>query len=207
MKKILFFLSLLIVLSCKSQNKKNMLPSIDSKFEKFDTIQYRDLYNKNPNYPSETLDNGSYVEMNVANYGKSYSLTMRNSYYTLTKVYFPNGNVKSKGLSNNTESLQIGIWYEFDENGKLNKEVDYDKPYKFSFNDILKFCEKEGIPLTKGPVLQSTGFHTTITRRVEKEKPIWAIEWKKESNVLETITLDGMTGKVISRIESEYINN
>ncbi|REC46838.1 toxin-antitoxin system YwqK family antitoxin [Chryseobacterium pennipullorum] len=205
MKKILFFLSLMIVVSCKSQNIT--LPVFDDKLERFDTIQYSNLYHKNPNYPSEILDNGSYVEMNEANYGKSYSLTMRNSYYTLTKVYFPNGNVKSKGLSNNTESLQIGTWYEFDENGNLIKEVDYDKPYKFTFEDILEFCEKEGIPLTKGPVFQSTGFHTTITRRIEKEKPVWAIEWRKKSNVLETITLDGTTGKVVSRRESEYINN
>ncbi|SHM25245.1 MORN repeat variant [Chryseobacterium contaminans] len=196
-----------MVFSCKSQNIKDILPTIDSKFEVFDTILYKKLYNKNPSYPSETLDNGSYLEMNVANYGKSYSMTLQNSYYTLTKVYFPNGNIKTKGISNNTESLQIGIWYEFDENGKLIKEIDYDKPYKFTFEDILKFCEKEGIPLTKGPVLQSTGFHTTITRRIEKEKPIWEIEWKKKFNIVESIILDGTSGKIISRRESEFINN
>ena len=108
MKKVMFFLILILAISCKSQNRKDMLPTVDNKFEVFDTIQYKKLYNKNPNHPSETLGNGTYVEMNVANYGKSYSITLQNSYYTLTKVYFPNGNIKTKGAEFN-EGSQVGI--------------------------------------------------------------------------------------------------
>ncbi|REC46837.1 toxin-antitoxin system YwqK family antitoxin [Chryseobacterium pennipullorum] len=206
MKKILFFLSLIIVVSCKSQNKKNRLPTVDHKFEVFDLNKYNSKMNDS-RVLREKQNDGGYIEMDKDNTYCWFGYTPYNSLFTITKVYYPNGNIKSKGLTNNTGGIQLNIWYEFDENGKLIKEIDYDKPYKFTFEDILKFCEKEGIPLTKGPVLQSTGFHTTITRRIEKEKPVWAIEWRKKSNVLETITLDGMTGKVISRIESEYINN
>ncbi|REC46839.1 toxin-antitoxin system YwqK family antitoxin [Chryseobacterium pennipullorum] len=202
MKKIVFFLSLMIVVSCKSQNKKDILPSVDNKFEKFDSNKIKDS-----DVLREFLSNGNYIEINAANSGKYYQETFKDSYYMISKSYYPNGNIKSKGAGFNGDGFQIGKWYEFDEKGNLIKEVDYDKPYKFTFEDILMFCEKEGISLTKGPVLQSTGFHTTIIRRVEKEKPVWVIEWRKKSNVLETITLDGTTGKVISRRDSEYINN
>lgn len=179
-----------------------MLPTVDNKFEKFDSdkIESSDVLR-------EFLPNGNYVEINIANSGKYYSETFKDSYYMISKSYYPNGNIKSKGIGFNGDGFQISTWYEFDEKGKLIKEIDYDKPYKFTFEDILKFCEKEGISLTKGPVLQSTGFHTTITRRIEKEKPIWEIEWKKKFNVVESIILDGTSGKVISRRESEFINN
>ena len=103
--------------------------------------------------------------------------------------------------------FQKGIWYEFDEQGNLIKEMDYDKPFKFTFEDIVKFCERENIPLTKGPIMQSTGFHTTIRRSVENNKAIWQIEWLKKPDIIEKILIDGVTGEVISKKDMKYINN
>ncbi|MCQ9637704.1 hypothetical protein MP477_22350 [Chryseobacterium sp. WG23] len=207
MKKNIVFLSLLIILSCKSQNTKNMLPLIDNNFEKFDSSKIKKSSQNNSDVLREFLPNGNYIEINIASSGKYYLETFKNSYYTISKSYYSNGNIKSKGIGFNGDGFQIGKWFEFDEKGNLIKEVDYDKPYKFSFEDILKFCMKEGIPLTKGPVLQSTGFHTIITRRIENEKPIWEIEWLKKPSLVENIILDGISGKEISRKESKFINN
>ncbi len=207
MKNYFLILILFINYSCNAQNKSLMVPEIDNRFERFDSFKYDSLYKKNSNYIKDTLNNGTYIEMNVANYGKSYSITTKDSYYTITKVYYPNGIIKTKGVSNNTETFQVGIWYEFDEEGKLVKEIDYDKPYKFTFEDILKFCEKEKIEIRKGPILQSTGWYNEISRSIENGQPIWRIEHLKKTNLIEIIKLDGVTGKVLGTETYDYINN
>ncbi len=179
---------------------------IDNHSETFNLNAYPEI-NKLESINKKTDSGFIEIMKNKSNF--SYKFTPDNSLFKIVKVYHLNRNIQSKGLTLNLPwtTFPKGTWYEFNENGKLIKEIDYDKPYKFTFEDILKFCEKEGIPLTKGPVLQSTGFHTTITRRIEKEKPIWEIEWKKKFNIVESIILDGTSGKIISRRESEFINN
>ncbi|MDC8101364.1 hypothetical protein [Chryseobacterium rhizosphaerae] len=210
MKKIMFFLSLVMIFSGKSQKRNMIIPAIDNKFEKFDIDKFIKSTKKDTDVLREFLPNGNYIEMSIAKSGKYYSESYKDSYFMISKSYYTNGKIKYKGIIFNVPwgaSFQKGIWYDFDENGKLLKEVDYDKPYQFTFEDILRFCEKEGIPVTKGPVLQSTGFHTIITRRIENEKPIWEIEWLKKPSLVENIILDGISGKEISRKESKFINN
>ncbi|GEN69549.1 hypothetical protein CRH01_41170 [Chryseobacterium rhizosphaerae] len=208
MKKIMFFLSLLIILSCKSQNTKNMLPLIDNNFEKFDNIRYNELHQNKSSSVYEKLNDGTIIERIKIKSGSAYYESPPKSYFMIFKDFYPSDNIRKKGLKFNVwGGFQKGTWYEFDEKGNLIKEIDYDKPYQFTFEDILRFCEKEGIPVTKGPVLQSTGFHTIITRRMENEKPIWEIEWLKKPSLVENIILDGISGKEISRKESKFINN
>ena len=206
MKRIMFFLSLVMIFSCKSQNKKSMLPLIDNHSEIFNANKFPDI-DKLENVNKKT-DSG-FIEIMKNKTNISYKFTPNNSLFKIVKVYYLNNIIQTKGITLNLpwSTFLKGTWYEFDEKGNLINEVDYDKPYKFSFEDILKFCEKEGIPLTKGPVLQSTGFHTTITRRMEKEKPIWEIEWLKKPSLVENIILDGISGKEISRKESKFTNN
>jgi antitoxin component YwqK of YwqJK toxin-antitoxin module len=192
-----------------TQNKTNMEPIVTKDFEKFDSNRYEKLKAKDKFNTTEFLPDGTYIEMDEGNYGKSYSEIKPNSYFKLSKGFYSNGNIKLKGVSFNWFAFQKGIWYEFDEQGKLIKEIDYDKNYKFTFEDILKFCEKEKIEVKKGPILQSTGFHTTIRREYSEttKKATWTIEHLKTFDIKETIALDGTTGAVLSRRESPFINN
>ncbi|WP_211660307.1 hypothetical protein [Pedobacter nototheniae] len=215
------FLTCIILLNiqCKAQQKtynlnhdtqKNMIPAIDKNFEIFDSERYNRLFKKNPHYQSEFLADGTYIEMTVANAGKNYLETAPNSYLMISKAYFNNGNIKAKGLGFNADGFQKGIWYEFNENGQLIKETDYDKHYKFTFEDILKFCEREHIEVKKGPILQSTGFHTAIRRGYSllmENVSWWEIDWLKRSDLIETIKLNGNTGVVVEKRERSYINN
>nr|WP_199158258.1 hypothetical protein [Pedobacter sp. ASV2] len=190
--------------------QKTTIPIIDKNFEIFDSVRYSRLFEKNPHYQSEFLADGTYIEMTVANAGKNYLETTPNSYLMISKAYFNNGNIKSKGLAFNADAFQKGIWYEFNENGQLIKETDYDKYYKFTFEDILKFCEREHIEVKKGPILQSTGFHTAIRRGYSllmDNVSWWEIDWLKKSDLIETIKLNGNTGVVVEKIERGYINN
>lgn len=207
MKKYFFLLILIINISCNAQKNSLMIPEIDNKFEQFDSIKFNLSVKESPDILRQFQPNGNYIEMTIANSGKYYLETFKDTYYMISKSYYPNGNIKKKGIGFNADAFQKGIWYEFDEEGKLIKEIDYDKPFKFTFEDILKFCEKENIKIDKGPILQSTGWHNKIFRNIENGLPIWKIEHLKKTNLVEIIKLDGITGKVLGTETYEYINN
>ena len=206
MKKYIVFLILIMITSCNAQNKSLMIPEIDNKFEIFDNFKYNNFKNNTSNTASIKLENGAYIEMIKVKSGSAYYETNSESYFKITKDYYPNGIIKSKGISANIGTFQKGIWYEFDEEGKLIKEIDYDKPFKFTFEDILKFCEKENIEIKKGPILQN-GWHNRIFRSVENAQPIWSIEHLKKRDLVEIIKLDGINGKILGKETYEYINN
>ncbi|WP_421498068.1 hypothetical protein V8245_06465 [Flavobacterium columnare] len=205
-------LLLLFFKTCSAQQKNNTTmeePTITKDFEKFDYT----LFNKykttvNPTskdyFVEKTLESGLYIEM----FEDTYRETPKNSYFTLVKGYYKNGNIIRKGLTlNNNIQCMISTWYEFSEDGKLIKETNYDAPYKFTFEQILQFCEKEKIPLTRGPI--TGGIHTEIARGIDNaiKKNVWYISWFKQSDLIETFVLDAETGKVIDKKYSEYINN
>ncbi|WP_131537903.1 hypothetical protein [Pedobacter nototheniae] len=187
-----------------------MIPVVDKKFEIFDSEKYNRLLKLNPDYPSEFLNDGTYIEIIKSKSGNAYFETPSNSYFKIVKGYFKNNKIEGKGLVFNAGDFRKGIWYEFNENGQLIKETNYDKYYKFTFEDILKFCEREHIEVKKGPILQSTGFHTAIRRGYSllmDNVSWWEIDWLKRSDVIETIKLNGNTGVVVEKIERGYINN
>jgi hypothetical protein len=224
MKETIKLLLLLFCLqSCKAQIQENnktennikkdsiMYPIVTKEFETFNNYQYENRKDKNSSVLSEFLKDGTYIEMLKSKSGNVYRETQKDSYFTLTKGYYTNNNIHGKGLYFNLSwgGFQKGIWYEFDEQGKLIKEIDYDKFYKFTFEDILKFCEREKIKISKGPVLYSTGFHTAILREYSpiSNQATWTIEWLKETDTIQTIKIDGTTGQVLSRTDGHYINN
>ena len=229
MKKIFFIcIAQLLLISCLGQKNKTITHNsttmqysvLTKDFEKFDAILYEQmLYEQKKKHGYNTvgvgknLPTGTYLELGKVDSGAAFRETEKDAYFTLTKSYYPNNNIKMKGLYFNVTwgGFKKGIWYEFDQNGKLVKETDYDKPYKVTFEHILEFCKREGIEVKKGPILQGTGFHTMIKRSESKflidNSAIWEIEWLKKPDVIEKITLDGITGKVLGRKEVPYINN
>lgn len=206
MRNLIFAINLLIVISCHSQKKNTMRPKIDDKIETLDTSLLGNI-DKLENYSKKT-DSG-YIQIMRNQTNISYQFTPNDSLYKIVKVYHLNHMIYNKGITLNLPwtTFLLGIWCEFVKDGKLVKKIDYDEPYKFTFDEVLAFCKAENIKISKGPLLQRTGYHTTIRRRIEKEKPIWEIQWKKKPDVLETIILDGVSGKVLSKRESQYVNN
>ncbi|AUX18932.1 hypothetical protein AQ623_12105 [Flavobacterium columnare] len=78
-----------------------MEPIVTKNFEKFDKKYYDELKIKY-NDVSFTiyLKDNSYLELTDS----SYRLTVPNSYFTLTKGYYKNGNIKIKGSALNNNS-------------------------------------------------------------------------------------------------------
>lgn len=220
-KTIKFLLLLFCLQSCKSQTTQNnklennikkdsiMYPIVTKDFETFDNYRYENRKDKNTSVLREFLQDGTYIELDGLGDIKQSWETPKDSYFKISKYYYKNKNIKNKGLGFNSGGFPKGIWYEFDEQGNLIKEIDYDKYYKFTFEDILKFCEREKIKVDKGPILQSTGFHTDILREYSSisNQATWTIEWLKETDTIQTIKIDGTTGQVLSRTDGHYINN
>lgn len=220
-KIIMILLLQLCLQSCKAQDKiktKNnqpqadriMYPTITKDFETFDNYRYENRKDKTSLVLTE-FDANEGLLMIVKLEESRFFLTLKESYFTVVKLYYKTGFIKSKGLGFNANAIGFkkGVWYEFDEQGKLIKEIDYDKDYKFTFEEILKFCESEKIVVKTGPILQSTGFHTSILRNhsATSNESTWTIKWLKDASTIQTIKLDGTTGKVLSRTDALYINN
>lgn len=211
-KNILLIAFLFSLYGCQSQKplNDNVMNSIVSKnFEKFPNSIYQSRKDARPKSTMRVLLDGTYLELDEGDYGKSYIIAIPNSYFKLTRVYYTNGNIKSKGLEFNWFAFQKGIWFEFNVKGELVREINFDKNYKFTFEEVLEFCKREGIEVKKGPILQSTGYHTQIIRNYSKitESGTWTISWLKKPDIVEDIVLEGDSGKIISRKESGYINN
>ena len=150
---------------------------------------------------NEQLDSNINIHIYEAGDNIYYTESHPDSYYSILKVFYSNGNIKKKGLAINHSLCMVGIWYYFDESGKFIKEVDLDANYQFSFEDILKYCRREGIIVEKGlSYPDDIYFPTEITRDDSGGKRIWTITYfNKNGAKTETVNLDGNTGKVISR--------
>jgi len=189
---------------------------IDNKFEKFDIAWLEE------NGTSMPLDNNIFTyeyrgKKDSSNYflmgnkrnGYTYLHYFENKYHKIVKHYYPNGNIKEKGFMVNSSDTKTETWYEFDENGKLTKTINYDKLTDLSLNDVLRFCELEKITIKSGYQEPFSGFYNSIYRYYDENSSsyIWAVRWLKKHNLVEYIRLDGKTGKIREKTEEEYENN
>lgn len=159
----------------------------------------------------------SYYEIrdkkNIKEFGESYPLEIiyyNNSPFIIQKTFFPNGNIKEKGLKIVKGNLYKGTWFYFDEKGKLINTIDNDKLFGFSWEQIEKFMEENKIEMLLG---NGNHGHSSINRvstllypkSSEKEAPqsilkAWGITWKGEEwNQYYSVVLDGDTGKILKR--------
>lgn len=134
-----------------------------------------------------------------------------NSPFMIQKTFYPNGNIKEKGLKIVKGNIYKGNWYYFDENGKLTHTIDNDKLFDFSWEQVEKFMEENKISMPIGNFYvegkTSVGRVSTLLypKSSEKEAPqsilkAWGITWKGEEwNQYYSVVLDGDTGKILKR--------
>ena len=160
------------------------------------------------------LDSGIEIMLDGGSEELIYQETHPDSYFSIFKIYDSRGYIMEKGLliTKSFSTTKMGTWYYYDETGKLINETNYDKHYRFTFNDVLEFCKKERIPVTKGidfptqTVLNNENepvklmFVTEIDRGYTDTKSWWLIIYYNGYSTERTdIHLDGQTGKVLSR--------
>jgi len=210
MKKILFFLILISASwNCSSQSTIDSkysdmtIPTIYPNFEKFNFDHYQNLVensNKNSKFVYEILSDSSMMIYKVDEDNiPSSSQYLRHPFYSfaICKQYYPNGNIKEKGIMFDIEwgtKTQIGNWYLFDDSGKLKETINYDKDYKVTIKDVLQFCSKKKIPYEKNSANPENHFD------IKKIDGKWEIIYSDSiTKGLKCFIMDGKTGKVVDK--------
>ncbi|AWK04001.1 hypothetical protein HYN56_07055 [Flavobacterium crocinum] len=205
MKQLFIMLLLITQNSCSSQNKKesrNNQKKIDT-MKTFNIDVYKDweidtdwLSNENDKHLKKGNERIRIICHGTIQVEKNDITTPYKYYY----VY----DSKSKLLTSYGKLfilLEIGKWSYYDENGKLIKEIDFDKPYKFSISDLInKFNKEYNLDLEK----PKTVFN--LYRYEEKEYlniPIYEVGINKDaySSDIEYYLVDGNNGKTLYSIK------
>ena len=206
MKKLIFIGLLTILTSCKAQKIENTKKDTIM-LEKFDI----EAYNKrkiDPGYEGYYLKDSTHIsQFDAGGKGvyKYYIEVVSNpsKLFQEYRVFYYNGNLKLKGLQFSND-FKKGLWKEYDEQGNLIKETDYDAPYKFTWEDILEFIKKRKIDMSTLQFQINRGFDYGNFDESKKDKPFWAITYEDGSEMMKVIILNGINGKVIKEYNEDY---
>lgn len=178
-------------------------------------------YRFNPDYDI-VLNDGSIID---SHYGGDYEEGQEYkemiyppppAFYTIEKHYYSNGYIKQKGKIFG-KNVKIGIWYYFDNTGKLVKEVNEDAKFeKMDHQKVLSILQekqlidtitganRDGIEATfNDSILVGTNKYWKI--KVERKKDINSVQgfmnetingvrWKGPFYYYYTFTIDSKTG-------------
>ncbi len=194
MKKIYMYMLISILFTnCKAQETNKQINKQTMK-----TFDIKN-FNKNRNGNEYTFVTENGVKVTQYEWEDEYEDVRKNknSYIEQYKSFYKNGKIKMevKRFPNN---FLVGVMKEYDEQGNLIKETDYDAPYKFTWEDILAFIEKRNIDMN------AYGFY--ISRGTSEKGTAWSITYNKSEKdmLLGVIIIDGMTGKIIKEFDEEY---
>jgi len=216
MRKIIYINLFLLLASCNSQgtkdknrvsnkpqsvkhnkndNEYDYKKLISSKTEYFDI---KTFYQNNRDGLGKTYetDNGNLVEESAGQSGGWFTvyLTPKTSMFTIYKEYDYKGVIRTKCVNFRNDGGAVGIKYEFDESGKLIKEIDTDINYKITPEDVIKYCKENSIDLFSP--------YTTIERLEDKKsnQSFYNINYRGKygekfgSRII--IQLDGNSGEI-----------
>ncbi|WP_130735468.1 hypothetical protein [Flavobacterium sp. J27] len=105
------------------------------------------------------------------------------------KEFHPNGKLKEKGLITKDNIFCVGTWEYYNENGKIDSIVDFDKKIKVSYFKAIKIAHQNGYKL---PELE------VDIEKIEN-KTYWQIrKWnmKNGSGNSTTLLIDTESGKI-----------
>ncbi len=193
--KTLFIILALIQIGCNAQNKE--INSVTKKknnnqnkaMETFDIETFNKNKDQAENYKytsknneiieeSGGLENGDYIRIkHIANHNFK-------EFYR----FYPKGTLKIKGMFYEND-FNSGIWHYYNEQGNLEKTIDYDQAFTYTWDDILKFVKEKKIDLSENT--------TRISRATEGAIPTWGVTWHYDSGRLKSITINGKTGEIV----------
>ncbi|MFD2592283.1 hypothetical protein ACFSTE_15705, partial [Aquimarina hainanensis] len=101
----------------------------------------------------------------------------KNSFFHTINLYHKSGKLKTT-YQIYPDLFLKGVRKEYDEQGNLVKETDYDAPYKFTWENVLKLIKERKIDMSheQFQVNRSFGFGTENIGK-ETEKPFWAVTY------------------------------
>ena len=192
---------LMLFTNCKTQSDTHKLTQIKT----FDI----EIFEKNKNQLNEyefVTKDGTIIKQSDDGYEFYETVKHPDSYFIIINRYYKNGDLKLTGelFENN---FQKGVWKEYDEQGNLTSETDFDKTYDFAWEDVLSFIEKRKIQMDAYgfEITRNWGFDSSESKK-ESLRPFWAITYNKSEidMVLGVIILDGITGDIIKEYDEPY---
>lgn len=215
MKKIIYLIFLLTILSCNGQDKK----VVNSIANEPNPIKHSTMNTQN-SYKNLISDNTEHFDIKyfnthkdeaenliyTDNFGNNINIfgdnengyisntTPKNSLFTIYKEYNSKGVIKQKWVNFRNGGGPVGIKYEFDDTGKLIKETDMDKNYKITSDDIFSYCKKNGIDLFSDYTVIDKNYNDNpMNRYIINYRGKY--EEKYGSRII--IVVDGISGNVI----------
>ncbi|OXA93493.1 hypothetical protein [Flavobacterium hercynium] len=229
MRTTTLLMALVIFASCKAQvENKNVTktlnhntmerPIITPEFEKLHLENYKDGLKISKAFIDAGPEKGNEFSMydyrkvddtGTKMFGGSFlggfraSFTKKDSYYTIAKSYYKNGNIHFKCITSSLfRQIKIGKQYFFNQDGKLENIVDHDKGWDYSYEKVIEYILERKLPLVSDNIY----YGAEITQE-EKEKKYWqlALDTRKTTNksTWEIVKLDAMTGEILYQIEFE----
>jgi hypothetical protein len=172
--------------------KKDNLEVEPNKWEDVEMYSYNILDDK-----GRRILNGSYLG------GFGVSFVAKDSYYLIGKMYSKNSMVETKYIASSIKkSIKIGKQYFFDQDGKLEKTIDYDLGWDYSYEKVIEYILDRKAPLEREDIYWGAEIAQEGTA-----KKYWklVLDTRKTTNksTWELIKLDAMTGEILSQIEYE----
>ncbi|GGX30776.1 hypothetical protein [Aquimarina muelleri] len=191
--KLVIFLTLSMffyIQSCKAQDfpKKEPMAVFDiNTFDKHkDHLLEYEFFLKDSTFVHQRKRQFEYIE----------TIQPKGAYFRTINRYYENGNLKST-VEDFPNDFLAGIMKEYDEQGNLIKETNYDAPYKFTWEEVLEWIKERNINMESDYLI--------IARGSDESGTSWDITWEKENkSSLRRAFIDGVTGKIIKEFDQEY---
>ncbi len=151
-------------------------------------------FDKNKNYLNrftDTLENGIIIEQRERREEYYEVIKSREKYFQEINRYYKNGKLKLNGLYFDS-NFKKGIWREYDEEGNLIEETDYDKEFEFTWEQLLKIFEERNVDIRDAD-------NTTI----RKQNGNWRFDYIQDIYIYDVI-IHGKTGKVLQDAKNVF---
>jgi hypothetical protein len=170
------------------ENKHEYNKLVNKEFERFNIKRFDENKDEAEDYVYFLEDSTRVREFGDTESGYFSQLSKKDSFFTISKGFYPNSNIKCKGPSFK-DDCEIGIWYDFDEKGELIKVRDLDESFKLTIEDILLFLKKNNLNYER---------YFSINRSYDPstKKGTWSLLYNgtyKNKQGLFDITLDDQT--------------
>ncbi|WP_338813235.1 hypothetical protein V9L05_18020 [Bernardetia sp. Wsw4-3y2] len=194
MKQLIFlFILTTLISSCISQKVYINILEESKTTDTFDIEQFEEKKIGSQYY--DTLDDGTIVrrmssDIDFVEYETPPSPNLLEVY----RSFYLNGNLKRKGIYYSND-VALGVWRDYDKEGNLIKEENYDEGYEYSFEDVVKFLRLRGADLHD---------ERTSIRRFDGIWELAYVKDKDEKSFYYSYSLDGKTGKVLEHSKNNY---
>jgi len=189
MLTLIFYLCTNLIVSCDANLANQTMPQNMYNFEKFDI----DNFNENKdigNFHKYDFADGTFVTDNFVSDKSGYHRRVgnENSQFLDYIRFYSNGNIRTKGKYYKNE-FSIGVWEFYNEDGLIEKTVDWDVDYKYSWSEIEKFLTKNEVDIDSK--------HTKIMKTKRNDMAVWNVSYLLEPGTIRVLILDSNIGNIL----------